>query len=160
MTNLVRTNSDNADFRELVALLDQDLQIRDGDEHSFYAQFNKVDKIRHVVVAYAGGEAVGCGAIKEYVSGVAEIKRMFVRAERRGRGIAQSILSELETWANELNFSECILETGWKQPEAIALYRKSGYETIPNYGQYAGVENSVCMSKLINNDSEIFQTTN
>ena len=149
MTNLVRTNSDNSDFRELVVLLDQDLQIRDGDEHSFYAQFNKVDEIRHVVVAYDDGEAVGCGAIKEYVSGVAEIKRMFVRPERRGRGIARSILSELETWAGELGFLECILETGLKQPEAIELYRKSGYETIPNYGQYEGVENSVCMRKSI-----------
>jgi len=149
MTNLVRTNSDNSDFRKLVVLLDQDLQIRDGDEHSFYAQFNKVDKIRQVVVAYQNGEAVGCGAIKEYAEGVAEIKRMFVRAERRGRGIAKVILVELETWANELGFSECVLETGRKQPEAIALYRKSGYETIPNYGQYEGIENSVCMKKLI-----------
>jgi len=149
MINLVRTNSDNSDFRELVALLDADLQIRDGDEHSFYAQFNKVDKIRHVVVAYEDGKAVGCGAIKEYTKGVAEIKRMFVRAERRGRGIAGKILAELETWAKGLKFSECILETGLKQPEAIALYQKSGYETIPNYGQYSGVENSVCMKKLI-----------
>lgn len=149
MTNLVRTNSGNADFRELVSLLDKDLQIRDGDEHSFYAQFNKVDKIRHVVVAYAGGEAVGCGAIKEYEKSVAEIKRMFVREERRGRGIAKNILSELEMWAGELGFSECILETGWKQPEAIALYRKSDYKTIPNYGQYEGVENSVCMKKSL-----------
>jgi len=146
---LIRTNSDNTDFRQLVVLLDQDLQIRDGDEHSFYAQFNKVDKIRHVVVAYQEGAAVGCGAIKEYAEGVAEIKRMFVRAERRGRGIAKSILSELEAWAGELKFSECILETGIKQPEAIALYQKGGYETIPNYGQYEGVENSVCMKKLI-----------
>ena len=149
MINLIRTNSDNSDFRELVALLDQDLQIRDGDEHSFYAQFNKVDKIRHVVVAYEDGEAAGCGAIKEYAEGVTEIKRMFVRAERRGRGIAGKILAELETWAKELNFSECVLETGLKQPEAIALYQKSGYKTIPNYGQYAGVENSICMKKLI-----------
>jgi len=149
MINLVRTNSDNLHFRDLVALLDLELQIRDGDEHSFYAQFNKVDKIRHVVVAYENGEAVGCGAIKEYENGVAEIKRMFVKPERRGCGIAGSILSELESWANELNFSECILETGWKQPEAIGLYQKSGYETIPNYGQYAGIENSVCMRKSV-----------
>ena len=160
MTNLIRTNSDNSDFRELVALLDADLQIRDGDEHSFYAQFNKVDKIRHVVVAYEDSEAVGGGAIKEYAEGVAEIKRMFVRAERRGRGIAKSILSELEIWAGELDFSECILETGIKQPEAIALYQKSGYEIIPNYGQYIGVENSVCMKKLISKDSEFFRQTN
>jgi GNAT superfamily N-acetyltransferase len=147
MTNLVRTNSEDSDFLELVRLLDEDLQIRDGDEHSFYAQFNKVDKIRHVVLAYENDEAVACGAIKEYAECVAEIKRMFVRAEWRGRGIAKSILSELETWASELGFSECILETGWNQPEAIGLYQKCGYETIPNYGQYSGVENSVCMKK-------------
>jgi GNAT superfamily N-acetyltransferase len=149
MTKLVRTNSDNSDFRELVALLDADLQIRDGAEHSFYAQFNKIDKIREVVVAYENEKAVGCGAFKEYSADAAEIKRMFVRPENRGRGIAGKILTELETWAKELNFSECVLETGLKQPEAIRLYQKSGYETIPSYGQYLNIENSVCMKKLI-----------
>jgi len=149
MINLVRTNSDNSDFRELVALLDQDLQIRDGDEHSFYAQFNKIDKIREVVVAYENEKAVGCGAFKEYSASAAEIKRMFVRPENRGRGIAGKILTELESWAKELKFSECVLETGVKQPEAIRLYKKSGYETIPSYGQYLNIENSVCMKKLI-----------
>jgi GNAT superfamily N-acetyltransferase len=149
MTKLVRTNSDNSDFRELVALLDADLQIRDGAEHSFYAQFNKIDKIREVVVAYENEKAVGCGAFKEYSADAAEMKRMFVRPENRGRGIAGKILTELETWAKELNFSECVLETGLKQPEAIRLYQKSGYETIPSYGQYLNIENSVCMKKLI-----------
>lgn len=149
MINLVRTNSDNSDFRELVALLDKELQIRDGDEHSFYAQFNKIDKISEVVVAYENEKPIGCGAFKEYSAGVAEIKRMFVRESERGRGVAKLILDELESWASELGFSEYVLETGWKQPEAIALYRKSGYETVPNYGQYSGVENSVCMKKII-----------
>ena len=146
---LLRTDSDNADFRELVKLLDADLAIRDGAEHSFYEQYNKIDKIRNAVVAYENGEAVGCGAFKEYEPQAAEIKRMYVPPEKRGRGIAGQVLAALETWAKELNFTECVLETGKKQPEAIALYRKSGYETIPNYGQYAGVENSVCMKKII-----------
>lgn len=145
---LVRTNSEDADFRELVALLDADLQMRDGAEHSFYAQFNKIDKIRCALVAYENEKAVGCGAFREYSAGAAEIKRMFVRLENRGRGIAGEILNELETWAKELNFSEFVLETGVKQPEAIRLYQKSGYETIPNYGQYLNVENSVCMKKF------------
>ena len=149
MTNLVRTNSENSDFRELVALLDAELQIRDGAEHSFYAQFNKIDKIREAVVAYENEKAIGGGAFKEYSAGTAEIKRMFVRPEYRGRGIAGQILTELEDWAKELNFSECILETGKKQPEAVKLYQKSGYKIIPNYGQYVGVENSVCMKKAI-----------
>jgi len=150
MANLLRTDSDNEDFRELVALLDADLQIRDGAEHSFYAQFNKIDKIRHVVVAYEDKKAVGCGAFKKYSADAAEIKRMFVRPENRGRGIAGQILTELESWAKELNYSKCILETGVKQPEAIRLYQKSDYEIIPSYGQYLNVENSVCMRKLIN----------
>ena len=74
---------------------------------------------------------------------------MFVKPENRGRGIAGQILKELESWAAELGFRECILETGFKQPEAIALYKRSGYEVIPNYGQYAGIENSLCMRKSI-----------
>lgn len=147
--NLLRTDSDNADFRELVALLDADLAIRDGAEHLFYAQYNKIDKIREVVVVYENETAVGCGAFKKYEQGATEIKRMYVCENMRGRGIAGMILSELEKWAKELDFSECVLETGVKQPEAIALYKKSGYEIIPNYGQYEGIENSVCMRKLI-----------
>jgi GNAT superfamily N-acetyltransferase len=74
---------------------------------------------------------------------------MFVRAENRGQRIAAQILTELETWARELNFEDCVLETGFKQPEAIALYKRSGYEVIPNYGQYADVRNSICMKKKI-----------
>jgi GNAT superfamily N-acetyltransferase len=155
MLSLVRTNSDNADFRDLVKLLDAELQIRDGAEHVFYAQFNKIDAIRYALVVYENEQAVGCGAFKEYLSGLAEIKRMFVRPKARNRGIAAKILLELEGWAKELNFSECILETGWKQPEAVRLYQKSGYEIIPNYGQYAGVENSVCMRKLLVNNSNV-----
>ena len=147
--NLLRTNSDNQDFRELVALLDADLRVRDGAEHGFYAQFNKIDKIREVVVAYENEKAVGCGAFKTYEPNVAEIKRMFVLPDARGRGVAGRILTELEMWANESGFSECVLETGLKQPEAVRLYQKSGYQIIPNYGQYAGVDNSVCMRKKI-----------
>ena len=149
MIKLIRTNSENSDFQMLVVSLDAELQIRDGAEHSFYAQFNKIDNLSEVVVAYLNEIAVGCGAIKPYSDQTAEVKRMFVKLENRGKGVAGKILAELETWAKELNFVECILETGFKQPEAIALYKKSGYEIIPNYGQYVGVENSVCMRKLI-----------
>lgn len=149
MIKLRRTNSDDPDFRPLVALLDQDLRIRDGEDHAFYAQYNKLDKIKHVVVAYREGEPVGCGAIKAYDDTTAEVKRMFVLEQQRGQGIASLVLAELEQWAAALGYTSCILETGTKQPEAIALYRKCGYTVIPNYGQYAGVENSVCMHKKV-----------
>ncbi len=72
----------------------------------------------------------------------------------RGKGIASKILAELEIWATELFYEKCILETGKKQPEAIALYKKNGYNIIPNYGQYAGVENSLCFEKEIDKVNE------
>ena len=145
--NILRTDSDHPDFRTLVALLDQDLALRDGEEHTFYAQFNKVDKINHVVLAFLGNQAVGCGAIRAYSPESMEVKRMFVLPNYRGQGIANTVLSELETWAAELGYTRCILETGKKQPEAIRLYQKSGYQIIPNYAPYEAVENSVCMEK-------------
>lgn len=154
-TTLIRTNSDNPDFQKLVALLDQDLAIRDGAEHGFYAQYNKINMIKHAVVAYRANEPVGCGAIKQYSNHTTEVKRMYVLPEYRGQGIASYLLSELEKWAHELGYAECILETGKKQPEAIRLYQKSSYTLIPNYGQYAGVDNSVCMIKRLNLDSVI-----
>jgi len=149
MIKLIRTNSDNKDFRELVNLLDKELRIRDGDAHSFYDQYNKIDKIKYAVVAYLNNISVGCGAIKEYSNDTAEVKRMFVQNEHRGLGIGGRILVELEAWASELNFSTLILETGKSQPEAIRLYQKSDYSVIPNYGQYEGIDNSVCMTKTI-----------
>jgi len=149
MITLTRTDSSNPDFRTLVAALDKDLAIRDGDDHAFYAQYNKVDLIKHVVLARVGSEAVGCGAVKEYAPGVMEVKRMYVPPAKRGLGIASQVLIELEAWAREMNYSACILETGLAQPEAIALYRKNAYTIIPNYGQYAGVENSVCFEKKL-----------
>jgi len=147
---LIRTNSDNKDFRALVSLLDKDLAIRDGEEHAFYAQFNKVDSIKEVVVAYQNQTPVACGAIKAFSNTAAEVKRMFVHPDYRKQGIAAKVLSELENWAAELGFSHAVLETGKKQAEAIALYRKNGYNITPNYGQYIGVDNSVCMVKLLN----------
>jgi GNAT superfamily N-acetyltransferase len=143
--NLIRTDSEDTDFRTLVALLDADLAVRDGAEHSFYSQFNKIALIRNIVVAYIDGEAVGCGAFKEYVPETVEIKRMFTKPEHRGKRIAAEVLTELEFWAAELGYKEFVLETGKKQPEAIRLYERSGYEVIPNYGQYIGVKNSVCV---------------
>lgn len=149
MTTFHRTDSDNPGFQSLVVLLDQDLKIRDGDDHDFYNQFNKIVNIRHVVVCYNESIPVACGAFKEFDEQTVEIKRMYVLPEYRGQGFAHRVLNELELWAQELHYSACILETGKKQPEAIALYKKAGYNVIKNYGQYENVANSVCMKKLL-----------
>jgi GNAT superfamily N-acetyltransferase len=149
MIELVRTDSTSQDFVELVSLLDADLHVRDGDDHSFFAQFNKIAAIRHVVVAYYDSFPVGCGAIKAYSPETVEVKRMFVQPEFRGQGIAGKVLAELEQWASELGFESLILETGKAQPEAIRLYTKSGFQVIPNFGQYENIESSVCMKKAV-----------
>jgi GNAT superfamily N-acetyltransferase len=147
MIHLVHTDSSNTDFIELVKELDTYLAEKDGPEHAFYSQFNKTALLKHVVVAYEDDKAIACGAIKEYAPGIAEIKRMYTSPESRGKGIATKVLTELEVWAAELFYTKCILETGKRQPEAIALYEKHGYTLIPSYGQYINVENSVCFEK-------------
>jgi putative acetyltransferase len=149
MITLKRTNSDNIDFVNLVYLLDQDLKIRDGEDHDFYNQFNKIDKIKHAVVFYEDDIAVGCGAFREKESDIVEIKRMFVHPDYRKKGIASTVLAELERWASEVNYTYTILETGINQPEAINLYQKLGYSIIPNYPPYDVMDNSVCMKKRI-----------
>lgn len=144
---LLRTDSGNKDFHELVIQLDRDLKIRDGADHGFFAQYNKIDSIKYVVVAYIHNKPVGCGAIKHYSEAIMEVKRMFVTPEKRGNGIASVILRELEDWSRELNYKKCILETGLRQPEAISLYKKNKYLITPNYGQYKAVTSSVCFEK-------------
>lgn len=149
MFTCIRTDSTNTDFKMLVNQLDRYLMGINGDDHDFFDQFNKIDNIRHVVVLYLDGQPAGCGAIKEYEPGIMEVKRMFVPPAARGKGLATAVLKELEAWAAELGYEKCILETGDIMPDAIALYKKNGYSSIPNYGQYVGVASSVCFEKLL-----------
>lgn len=149
MITALRTDATNTNFIALVKALDADLANRDGRDHAFYNQYNKIDNIKYAVVAYEGGTPVSCGAIKEYAPDTMEVKRMYTLPQSRGKGIAAMILRALEDWAKELGYKKCILETGKRQPEAIRLYEKSGYRYIENYGQYAGVDNSVCFEKQL-----------
>lgn len=149
MYTLKRTNSDNLDFQTLILELDKDLAIKNGDTNDFFTQYNKIDLIQNVVVAYEADKAVGCGAMKKYENGVMEIKRMFVPPEKRGNGIAGKILTELQVWAKELNYRKCVLETGDKMIEAIGLYHKSNFKIIANYEPYANIKSSICFEKEI-----------
>ncbi len=146
---LVRTNSENRHFIDLVNQLDTDLAERDGEDHSFYSQFNKIDNIKYALVAYIDQKPIGCGAIKEFKSDSMQVKRMYVLPRFRGQGIAKTILLDLENWTKELGYTKCVLETGKRQPEAIQLYRSKGYKIISNYGQYIGIENSICFQKYL-----------
>ncbi|WP_113636797.1 GNAT family N-acetyltransferase [Nubsella zeaxanthinifaciens] len=147
--SIKRTTSTHPDFVELVRHLDAELSEINGNDDAFYAQFNKIDKINHVVLIYDDETPIACGAIKQFSNAAMEVKRMFTLANYRGKGAASMLLQELENWTKELNYEKCVLETSKRQPDALALYGKNGYQIIPNYGQYIGVENSVCFEKFI-----------
>ena len=147
MITLKRTNSDDKDFNDLASLLDNDLLDRYGALQDYYSRFNSIQNLPTVVVAYYNGQPVGCGCFKKFDDDSVEVKRMYVSNEQRGKGIGAAILTELEKWAAELNINFIVLETGNNQPEAIHFYKKMEYIIIPNYGQYSGMETSICMKK-------------
>jgi GNAT superfamily N-acetyltransferase len=149
MVTIIQTHSENEDFKKLVESLDQELAIRDGEDHDFYHQFNSSSSLKEYFVAYLNEMPVGCVATKIFSKDIIEVKRMFVPLEFRGNGIASKMLSELELLSKKQGFSACILETGINQPEAIALYKKMNYQIIGNYGQYENVSTSICFEKKI-----------
>jgi GNAT superfamily N-acetyltransferase len=142
-----RTSSQDPELLRLIKLLDEELAIRDGKDHAFYAQYNGLETIQHILLLKENNKTLACGALKRIDSDHAEIKRMFVIPEERNKGMASKVLHALEEWAKDLGFLFCRLETGINQPEAIRLYEKNGYLRIPNYGQYKGVEASFCFQK-------------
>ncbi|HLP10741.1 MAG TPA: GNAT family N-acetyltransferase [Flavobacteriales bacterium] len=146
-----RTDFRHRDFVFLTEYLDKELRANDGDEADYYANFNKIDNIQHVILVYEGNVAVACGAFKPYKDKTVEIKRMFVPFNHRGKRFSSFVLHELEKWAMESGYTSAILETGKTQTAAIHLYQKKGYKIIPNYDQYVGVKNSVCMFKDLTN---------
>ena len=145
---LIRTTSHNQDFQKLTALFDEYLVIIDGHEKDFFAQYNQIF-LENVIICYDDEIPIGCGAFKKHSDKKVEIKRMFVHPDYRGKEVASRVLSELETWAKELNFEESILETSCKLENAIRLYEKFGYKITEQYGQYIGVLSSVCMKKVL-----------
>jgi len=146
MITTKRTTSDHPDFKYLIGIFDEYLIDIDGEEKDFFSFYNN-KPLDNVILVYENEEVVGCGGFKKFDDTTAEIKRMFVHPDHRGKGIASHIIQELESWAKELHYEHFVLETSPKLTNAIALYKKTGYKIIPNFGQYIGVENSICMRK-------------
>jgi putative acetyltransferase len=146
---IIRTDATHQDFIHLVTQLDRMLAIINGDDHTFYRQFNTLSAIKNVVVLYDESEAISCGAFKEIDESTCEIKRMFTIPSHRGKGYAGHIVDALEFWARELGYRTVILETSVKLESAIQLYLKKGYARTPNYGQYADAADSICFIKNI-----------
>jgi len=147
MTVVERTTARNDDFLQLVKELDAYLSVTDGEEHAFYNLYNKLDDIEHVIILYVNNKPAACGALKRIYPDTIEVKRMYTREANRLQGFASAVLYELEQWARELSYKRCVLETGKRQVEAIGFYKKMKYVVIPNYEQYAGMDNSVCFEK-------------
>jgi putative acetyltransferase len=105
--------------------------------------------VRFLVARDAGGEALGCAALVLDGAGAAEIKRMFVRAEARGRGLGAALLTQLETDARDLGVALIRLETGVRQPEAVRLYRRFGYRIRGPFAPYGPDPLSIFMEKRL-----------
>ena len=146
---IAKTTSENPDFVSLINALDESLWERYPELKTNYWGNNILELNPNVIVVYLKDKPVACGCFKKYDKNTIEIKRMFVSPDARGMGLAQTILRELELWAQELDYSFAILETLYKQKEAIALYQKMGYQITDNYEPYIGLENSICMRKPI-----------
>lgn len=147
----VYTDGANTDFIELCHDLDDFLnEIVGGEENrSEYIPYNQLDDIHNVIVVYDNDIPIGCAAFKEYDAECAEVKRVFIKADYRGRGISKKLMELLEESAREQNYHYLILESGEPLVAAMSLYRKIGYKVILNYGQYEDMPDSICMRKKL-----------
>jgi GNAT superfamily N-acetyltransferase len=108
------------------------------------------DSIAVFFVARDGdGTPVGCGGLRIVEDGIAEVKRMYVRTESRGSGVAAAMLRRLEEAALDLGSPALVLETGTEQKRAVAFYEREGFARIANFGPYVGADRSVCYSKIL-----------
>jgi GNAT superfamily N-acetyltransferase len=144
----------SADAERLLAELSADLSARYEDDDGT-AGFNPEDAegaSGAFVVARRNGQAIGCAALRALNAApvrVGEIKRLYVKPNARGQGVGTAIVHALEALGRDRGFQSLRLETGVRQPEAMALYEHLGYSRIPNYGYYADSPLSVCYEKRL-----------
>ena len=101
------------------------------------------------LVAWLDDVAVACGGVRRHDDTTAEVKRMYVIPDARRQGVSRVVLTELETRARALGYTRLVLETGTRQPEAIALYESAGYESITSYGPRSEASYSRCYAKSL-----------
>lgn len=147
---IVKTTSENSDFISLIKIFDAFLWERYPELKKDYWGNNLIEFNANVILVYLDEKPVASGCFKKYNENTVELKRMFVSPEARGLGLAQLVIKELEKEAVDQGVEVMILETLYKQTEAISLYQKTGFEIVENYEPYGGVLNSICMSKSIN----------
>jgi GNAT superfamily N-acetyltransferase len=138
--------------QQLILALNSELESRYPEEGANFFRLDP-DEVREgnggFFVAYLDAAPVGCGAVRLIEPSIAEIKRMYVAPELRGRGIGGRMVERLEAEAVRLGVRRIVLETGPRQPDAIAMYARAGFVQIPLYGEYIGSNFSVCMAKEV-----------
>ena len=144
-----REDPRSATAAALVADLCDELSRRYGRPPSPYTMDEAAGPRAGFVVARWNGEPVGCGALRRIDEATVEVKRMYVAPAARRHGIARRVLSELERLAAAHGYARVILETGTRQPEALALYEAAGYQRTANYGRYVGNPEAVCFEKRL-----------
>lgn len=148
---MIFTNGEDSRFEALCTQLDESLDEQCGghEQRQKYLQYNGLSHIHDVVLILDEGQAVACGGFKQFDPHTVEIKRVYVKDEYRGRGLATQLMNALEAAARRKGFTRLVLETGVGFAPAIGLYHSLGFHTIENYGQYAGIPFSCCMEKTL-----------
>lgn len=152
MPTIQREPLDGPVAQQLIAALNAELSGRypEAGANHFRLDVAEVGPGRGAfLVACDGARPIGCGAVRKLDPATAEIKRMFVVPERRGQGVGGLILEALEAEARALGVTRLVLETGIRQPDAIALYGRRGFTRIPPFGEYVDSALSVCMGKTL-----------
>jgi GNAT superfamily N-acetyltransferase len=143
------TAYDHPDAVALIAEVQQEYVVRYGEQ-----DLTPVDPAQFAppqglfLVAYVDGVPAACGGWRARETAV-ELKRMYVTPASRGRGLARAVLAELERTALEAGYPQVVLETGQRQPEAIALYESAGYTPVPRFGYYADAPEAVHLGKTL-----------
>lgn len=147
--NMIYTDGNNKDFNLLCGMLDDYLNeiVGGKKQRENYNQYNTLENIHDVVLLYDNDTPIACASYKHYDEGIAEMKRVFLKKEYRGRGLSKDLIRQLEANAKEKGYHTLILETGLPLNEACHLYQSMGYQRIANYGPYCCMKDSICMSK-------------
>ncbi len=137
------------EFIRLADELDKELLDKNGAIQDQYNKYNKLAGIKDIIIAYDNLDPIGCASIKKYEEDVYEIKRVYVKKEYRKVGVGRIMMEKIEEIAKEKKIKVLVLETSKTFIPAISLYKSLLYFVTDNYGQYKGMEYSVCMKKVI-----------
>ena len=140
---------DDPDVQRLTAAQQAELRARYEGGQEPGTPPSAADVAVVLIARDPSGEAVGCGALRPLGGGVAEIKRMYVVPAARGRGVSKLVLAGLEAAARDRGWTTLRLETGPRQPEAVALYEGAGYRPIPAFGGYADADDSLFYERVL-----------